>query len=375
MDELKGALIRRRALIAAAPGNEEPSSSRAHPRTSPSDLTTTSRTTSRAGAANPCRPLRRRRGVSLYRTAPSPRLFQATMHELTTPKEMRAWSRAERARGQRLGFVPTMGALHEGQLRLVDRAKERTDRVVLSIFVNPLQFGPKEDFAKYPRDMARDRSLAAERGVDCLFVPALEAVYPQEPLVRIAPGPMADTLEGAARPGHFAGVLTVVAKLFHMVEPDVAVFGRKDFQQAMLVRRMAADLDFGLEVDIAPTVRELDGLALSSRNSYLDADQRRAALALSRALRAVEQAWRSGEADPKTLQRRGMQALMAPGVALMAPGVSPGYLELVDEQLRPVARVDARTVVVIAAQVGATRLIDNVVLGEGVGSDIAVRAS
>src|SRR6059058_5721844 len=373
MDELKGALIRRRALIAAAPGNEEPSSSRAHRRTSPSDLTTTSRTTSRDGAANPGRPLRRRRGASLYRIAPSPRLFQATMHELTTPKEMRAWSRAERARGQRLGFVPTMGALHEGHLRLVDRAKERTDRVVLSIFVNPLQFGPKEDFAKYPRDMARDRSLAAERGVDCLFVPALEAVYPQEPLVRIASGPMADTLEGAARSGHFSGVLTVVAKLFHMVEPDVAVFGRKDFQQAMLVRRMAADLDFGLEVDIAPTVRELDGLALSSRNSYLDADQRRAALALSRALRAVEQAWRSGEADPKALQRRGMQALMAPGVALMAPGVSPGYLELVDEQLRPVARVDARTVVVIAAQVGATRLIDNVVLGEGVGSDIAVR--
>jgi len=297
------------------------------------------------------------------------------MHELTTPKDMHAWSRAERARGRRVGFVPTMGALHEGHLRLVDRAKERTDRVVLSIFVNPLQFGPKEDFTKYPRDLARDRTLASERGVDCLFVPALEAVYPQEPLVRIASGPMADTLEGAARPGHFSGVLTVVAKLFHMVEPDVAVFGRKDFQQAMLVRRMAADLDFGLEVDIAPTVRELDGLALSSRNSYLDADQRRAALALSRALRAVEQAWRSGEADPKALQRRGMQALMAPGVALIAPGVSPGYLELVDEQLRPVARVDARTVVVIAAQVGATRLIDNVVLGEGVGSDIAVRAS
>src|SRR5256886_2494912 len=260
MDELKGALIRRRALIAAAPGNEEPSSSRAHPRTSPSDLTTTSPTRARA------------------------------------------------------------------------------------------------------------RSLAAERGVVCLFVPALEAVYPQEPLVRIAPGPMADTLEGAVRPGHFAGVLTVVAKLFHMVEPDVAVFGRKDFQQAMLVRRMVPDLDFGLEVDIAPTVRELDGLALSSRNGYLDADQRRAALALSRALRAVEQAWRSGEADTKALQRRGMEVLTA-------PGVRPGYLELVDEQLRPVARADARTVVAIAAHVGATRLIDNVVLGEGVASDIAVRAS
>jgi len=179
---------------------------------------------------------------------------------------------------------------------------------------------------------------------------------------------MADTLEGAARPGHFGGVLTAVAKLFHIVEPDIAVFGRKDFQQAMLVRRMAADLDVGVEIDVAPTVRELDGLALSSRNTYLKGDDRRAALALSRALRAVEQAWRSGEADPKALQRRGMQALMA-------PGVSPGYLELVDEQIRPVDRVDARTVVVIAARVGTTRLIDNVVLGEGVASDISVRTS
>src|SRR2546426_406286 len=210
------------------------------------------------------------------------------MLDLTTPKDMRAWSRAERARG---------------------------------------------------------RSVA---------------------LVRVAPGPMAGTLEGAVRPGHFAGVLTVVAKLLHIVEPDVAVFGRKDFQQAMLVRRMAADLDFPLEVEIAPTVRELDGLALSSRNAYLGGDQRRSALALSRALRAVEQAWRSGEADPKTLQRRGMDVLRAPGVA-------PEYLELVDEQLHPVRRADARTVVVIAARIGATRLIDNVVLGEGIASDVAVR--
>ncbi|OLD97262.1 MAG: pantoate--beta-alanine ligase [Gemmatimonadetes bacterium 13_1_20CM_4_69_16] len=288
------------------------------------------------------------------------------MLDLTTPKDMRAWSRAERARGRSVGFVPTMGALHEGHLLLVDRAKQRTDRVVLSVFVNPLQFGPQEDFAKYPRDVARDTQLAAERGVDCLFVPDGTAMYPEQPLVRVAPGPMADTLEGAVRPGHFAGVLTVVAKLLHIVEPDVAVFGRKDFQQAMLVRRMAADLDFPLEVEIAPTVRELDGLALSSRNAYLGGDQRRSALALSRALRAVEQAWRSGEADPKTLQRRGMDVLRAPGVA-------PDYLELVDEQLHPVRRADARTVVVIAARIGATRLIDNVVLGEGIASDVAVR--
>src|SRR6058998_3186091 len=288
------------------------------------------------------------------------------MQPLSSPREMRAWSRAERARTRRLGFVPTMGALHEGHLRLVDRARERAERVVMSIFVNPLQFGPSEDLAQYPRDLERDRRLAAERGVDCLFVPDAGAIYPTEPLVRVSPGPMADTLEGAARPGHFAGVLTVVAKLFHMVEPDIAVFGRKDFQQAVLVRRMAADLDFGVEIDVAPIVRELDGLALSSRNAYLKGDDRRAALALSRALRAVEQAWRSGEADPQALQRRGMQVLRA-------PDVRPEYLALVDEQMRPVARVDARTVVVIAARVGTTRLIDNVVLGEGVAGDIAVR--
>jgi pantoate--beta-alanine ligase len=290
------------------------------------------------------------------------------MQELTSPKDMRAWTRAERARSRRIGLVPTMGFLHEGHLQLVDRAKQRADRVVMSIFVNPLQFGPTEDLAQYPRDLERDRKLAAERGVDCLFVPDTSAMYPSEPLVRVSPGPMADTLEGAARRGHFAGVLTVVAKLFHIVEPDIAVFGRKDFQQAMLVRRLAADLDFGLEIDVAPTVRELDGLALSSRNVYLTGDDRRAALALSRALRAVEQAWRGGEADPKALQRRGMQALTA-------PGVTPEYLELVDEQFRPVARVDARTVVVVAARVGTTRLIDNVVLGEGVASDVSVRAS
>jgi len=287
---------------------------------------------------------------------------------LDSLSQMRAWSRAERARGRRIGLVPTMGFLHEGHLRLVDRARERADGVVMSIFVNPLQFGPGEDFATYPRDIERDKKLAAGRHVDCLFLPDVKAMYPADPLVRVHPGPMADGLEGAARPGHFAGVLTVVAKLFHVVEPDIAVFGRKDFQQAMLVRRMAEDLNFGLEVDIAPTVRELDGLALSSRNAYLQGDERRAALALSRALRAVEQAWRGGEADPGPLARRGLDVLRAPGVA-------PEYLALVDERMRPVARVDARTVVLVAAKVGRTRLIDNVVLGEGIASDLSVRTA
>jgi len=290
------------------------------------------------------------------------------VHVLANPSEMRAWSRAERARGRRIGFVPTMGFLHEGHLRLVDRARERTDRVVMSIFVNPLQFGAGEDLATYPRDVERDKKLASERGVECLFLPDANAMYPADPLVRLHPGPMADGLEGAARPGHFAGVLTVVAKLFHLVEPDIAVFGRKDFQQAMLVRRMVDDLNFALEVDVAPTVRELDGLALSSRNAYLQGDERRAALALSRALRAVEQAWRGGEADPGPLARRGLDVLRAPGVA-------PEYLALLDEQMRPVARVDARTVVLVAAKVGKTRLIDNVVLGEGITNDLSVRTT
>ena len=280
---------------------------------------------------------------------------------------MRAWSQAERARGRKIGFVPTMGFLHEGHLRLVDRAKEVTARVVLSIFVNPLQFGPKEDFTKYPRDLARDRQLAEQRGVDCVFVPEASEMYPAEPVARVTAGAAADTLEGAARPGHFTGVLTVVAKLFHVVAPDVAVFGRKDVQQATLVKRMVQDLDFAITIDVLPTVRELDGLALSSRNGYLTPDQRRSALALSRALRTVEQTWRSGEADPAALERRGMDVLRT-------PGVEPEYLALVDEDLQPAARATPRTIAVLAARVGTTRLIDNVVLGEGVAADPTVRA-
>jgi pantoate--beta-alanine ligase len=281
---------------------------------------------------------------------------------------MRSWSRSERARRHTIGFVPTMGYLHEGHLRLVDRARELAERVVVSIFVNPLQFGPSEDLGRYPRDLPRDRDLAAARGVDCLFVPEKAAMYPAEPLARVVAGPVADTLEGAARPGHFSGVLTVVAKLFHIVEPDVAVFGRKDFQQAMLVKRLVQDLDFPLTLDVAPTVRELDGLALSSRNSYLSPDERRSAVALSRALRTLEQTWRAGEADAAKLQRVGLDAMRSGG-----PEVAPEYCALVDEDLQPVSRVTARTVAVVAARVGKTRLIDNVVLGEGIGADPRVR--
>jgi len=290
------------------------------------------------------------------------------MIDITDLREMRAWSRAEARRGRRVAFVPTMGYLHEGHMRLVDRARELGDRVVLSSFVNPLQFGPGEDFERYPRAAARDRELAEGRAVDCMFTPTAAALYPAgSPATRVAPGPMGDVFEGAARPGHFQGVLTVVAKLFHLIEPAVAVFGRKDFQQALLVRRMVTDLDFAVDIDVAPTVRELDGLALSSRNSYLTGDERRAALALSRALRTVEQAWRGGQADAQALHGKGMDVLRAPGVA-------PEYLALVDsDDLEPVKKADARTAVLVAALVGRTRLIDNVILGDGVGADGVVR--
>ena len=289
------------------------------------------------------------------------------MQEISSLSAMRAWTRAEKARGRRIGFVPTMGFLHEGHLRLVDRARELADRVVLSVFVNPLQFGPQEDFSRYPRDLDRDRRLAHARSVDCLFAPERSAMYPADPIARVAAGPMADVLEGKIRPGHFSGVLTVVAKLFHVVEPDVALFGRKDLQQAILVQRLVRDLDFPLEIEVAPTVRELDGLALSSRNTYLSPDERRSALALSRALRAVEQAWRGGQAEAAALQKKGMETLAA-------PGVQPEYVALVDEAMQPVERVTAKTIVAVAARIGATRLIDNVVLGEGIAADPAVRA-
>lgn len=288
------------------------------------------------------------------------------MHEIAGLGEMRAWTRAEQGRGRSVAFVPTMGFLHEGHMRLVDRARELADRVVLSIFVNPLQFGPKEDFKRYPRDLERDRAMAAARGVDVVFVPDGGAMYPAEPVVRVAAGPMGEGFEGAARPGHFNGVLTVVAKLFHIVGANIAVFGRKDYQQAALVRQMVADLDFPITIDVAPTVRELDGLALSSRNTYLSPDERRSAVALSRALRTIEQSWRGGQADYRALEAKGREVLAVPGVV-------PDYLSLVDERLQPATRVTAQTVVLVAARVGATRLIDNVVLGEGVASDPTVR--
>ena len=282
------------------------------------------------------------------------------MIELTTIPDLRRWVRGERAAGRRVALVPTMGYLHEGHLRLIDEGRRRADAVLLSIFVNPLQFGPNEDLARYPRDLQRDRSLARARGVDALFVPTQAMMYPPGSEVRVVPGPSADRWEGAARPGHFAGVLTVVAKLFHLVEPDVACFGRKDIQQATLVRQMVRDLDWPLDIVVVPTVREADGLALSSRNAYLDPADRRRAVVLSAALRAAHEAFRAGERQAAALLTAMRRTLAA------EPGVMVEYLAVVEPRaLTPAETVDANTVVALAARLGRTRLIDNIILGDG----------
>ena len=255
-----------------------------------------------------------------------------------------------------------MGFLHEGHLRLVDVARARTDHVAMSIFVNPLQFGPGEDLTRYPRDLPRDRALAAARGVDALFVPAAETMYPPGSEIRVVPGPSAERWEGAARPGHFAGVLTVVAKLLHLVEPDVVVFGQKDVQQTVLVRQMVRDLDWPVEVVVAPTIREPDGLAMSSRNSYLAPEDRRQAVGLSGALRAVHEAWRGGETDATRLEAAARDALA------VYPGVGVEYISVAEpDRLSPITTADARSIVAVAARVGRARLIDNIILGEGLG--------
>ena len=254
-----------------------------------------------------------------------------------------------------------MGYLHEGHLALVDEAKRRADVVVLSIFVNPLQFGPTEDLERYPRDLAHDRAVALDRGVDLVFLPSIEAMYPPGSEVRVLPGSAGIRWEGAARPGHFIGVLTVVAKLFRLVEPEVACFGQKDVQQLTLIRQMVRDLNCPVEIAAVPTVREPDGLALSSRNAYLAADQRRRAVALSRALRAAHEAWQRGETRATVLEARIQEVFGTEA------GVTVEYIAVVDpEALAPVETANARTIIAVAARVGSTRLIDNIILAEGI---------
>ena len=274
-----------------------------------------------------------------------------------TTEGVRAWSRSERAAGRRVGFVPTMGCLHEGHLSLVALAKQRAASVVTSIFVNPTQFGPGEDFDKYPRTQARDFVLLETAGCDAVFIPSTETMYPPGASSAVEEKALSANHDGASRPGHFRGVCTVVAKLFNIVEPDCAVFGRKDYQQAAIIRRMTRDLDFPVEIITAPIVREADGLAMSSRNNYLTPDERARALVLSRALDAAQKA---------AAQTPGIAvAELAPRLATMISeaGLKPDYVVFADaETLEPVVAAHPGAVLLLAAWCGKTRLIDNCVL-------------
>lgn len=257
-----------------------------------------------------------------------------------------------------------MGFLHAGHLALVAEARRRSDLVAMSIFVNPLQFAAGEDFSRYPRDLDRDRGLAASAGVDLLWTPGRDEMYPRPPLVTVSPGPMGERLEGASRPGHFAGVLTVVLKLFAVAEPDVAVFGRKDFQQAALIRRMAGDLNLPVEIVVAPTVRGRDLLALSSRNVYLSAAARTRAAALPRALGRGVDLFRAGE-------RRAAEIVAAARAELEESGAAVDYVACVGpEECEPIEAAGEGSVLAVAARIEGTRLIDNVILGEGLEGDV-----
>ena len=279
------------------------------------------------------------------------------MKRIQTIAEMKAACRQAQRNGKTLGFVPTMGALHEGHLSLVRASKSRCDVTAVSIFVNPLQFGPAEDLDKYPRNWERDARLLDELGVDLLFVPGVDEMYPRGSRTYVLVEDLSDKLDGASRPGHFRGVATVVAKLFEIVRPDYAFFGQKDAAQVAVLRKMVSDLNFDVEVVLCPIVRENDGLAMSSRNAYLTPEQRQQALALHGSLMRVQTAVDAGERGAATLLSIGKQAIAE------EPGARLDYFAILDpDTLDPVADVSHGALVAVAAYVGSTRLIDNILL-------------
>jgi pantoate--beta-alanine ligase len=279
------------------------------------------------------------------------------MKSVATIDEMRHVVAGARAKGKSISFVPTMGALHDGHLSLIDEAKRVADTVVMSVFVNPLQFGPSEDFDRYPRTLEDDAKMAAKRGVDYLFTPTREDMYPEHaPVVFVHPGTVGKEWEGAVRPHHFEGVLTVVAKLFHIVMPDVAVFGQKDLQQAAAVKAMVRDLNFPVGILVAPTVRDPDGLAMSSRNRYLSPKERELGLILSKALFAMRDAFGRGERRASALEAIGWRMLER------VVGLTPRYLAAVNaDTFQRVNNVHHGDAAVGAIRVGETRLIDNII--------------
>lgn len=269
----------------------------------------------------------------------------------------RAFSRAARAREARVALVPTMGALHEGHLSLVRAARAKADTVVVSIFVNPTQFGPNEDFAKYPRNLERDCELLQHEGVNLVFAPSADEIYPPGDTTWVEVQGLSERLCGRSRPGHFRGVTTVVSKLFHIIEPDVAFFGQKDAAQVAIIRRMARDLHIPVDIAVGPIVRESDGLAMSSRNSYLSPEERKSALVLHRSLTRVQVQFDKGERDTGKLISTAKEEFAA------EPAARVDYSEIVDPNtLEAVERIKDRSLVAVAAFLGRTRLIDNILL-------------
>lgn len=281
------------------------------------------------------------------------------MEIIKTVREMRAWHAEQRRLGRSIGLVPTMGFLHEGHLSLAHRAKRDNDAVVMSIFVNPLQFGPKEDYQSYPRDLGRDSRLAEESGVDALFVPEVAEMYPYYPQRTVVEvKELTELLCGASRPGHFTGVATVVAKLFNIVQPDAAYFGQKDYQQVRVIQQMVDDLNMPVKVVPVAIVREEDGLALSSRNTYLSEAQRKEALCLHEALESCRERFQRGEKNAEALKEKMLERINC------TPGAFVDYAEICDaDTLQPLTEVDRPAVAALAVRIGRTRLIDNTLLG------------
>lgn len=279
------------------------------------------------------------------------------MNKLETIEQVRKYVGEARKAGRRIGFVPTMGALHEGHRSLMRAARAACDEVIVSIFVNPTQFGPGEDFERYPRPLEADLAACREEGVGAAFCPSVAEMYPPDSVTTVTVSRLTEGLCGAHRPGHFNGVTTVVTKLFNIVQPDVAFFGQKDAQQAAVIRRMVRDLCMPVEIVVCPTVREPDGLAISSRNSYLSAGERAQALSLSAALRWAEAQVRAGQRDVESLVREMRRQIDAAGPC----GID--YIEIVDaDDLRPKAVVGGRCLIALAVRIGNTRLIDNMVV-------------
>lgn len=279
------------------------------------------------------------------------------MKTITKAKEMHDAVKEEKSRGKSVGLVPTMGFLHEGHLTLVRESVKQADVTVVSVYVNPTQFGPKEDFREYPRDIKRDTEILEVEGVDYVFSPGNEEIYPDGYKTYVEVHDLQDTLCGRSRPGHFRGVCTVVLKLFNIIDPDIAYFGQKDAQQAIILKRMVQDLHLGVKIEILPIVREEDGLALSSRNIYLDREERKAARVLSQSLEEARKMFENGEQDSVRIISRMKERIS------QEPRAKIDYVEIVDrENLNPVAKIEKEALAALAVFVGKVRLIDNTIL-------------